>query len=182
MWVRLGIGSERCGHGVRLGFASDQEHDRSRQRQSFQRHRHPRHERLEAGLFDANHQPRALRQRLLIGEQRSDVGIWPEAEQKQVEARRAGIQQLPLIFVRSRRRTELPSHAVDGQPYVTEPFEQGLVSQLEVREIIVGRYAALVAEPQRRACPRVPAVGRPLVGIARGAAPGEDDVAAGLRG
>ena len=49
--------------------------------------------------LDADHQALALVQRVLVGKQRGGVAIGADAEQDEIEARRARVSELALVVV-----------------------------------------------------------------------------------
>ena len=59
--------------------------------------RHPRHERRPPRPLDADHEALALVQCVLVGKQRGGVAIGADAEQDEIEARRARLSELALV-------------------------------------------------------------------------------------
>ena len=113
--------------------------------------------------------------------------VGAEAEQHHVEARQLlpkRLAKLSLVVVGAGVRAALGEDPLDRRSALIlrgDPVQQGLLRQPVVGQLVVGRHAALVAEPER--CPRPVHVhrGQPLVRDPRGAAAGERYVRTGGR-
>src|SRR5689334_1347125 len=164
---------ERTPHGVRLRLAADDEEDLPRRPQRRQRHGHAIDPRLEARLR-SDHLPVGHVERRLARKERGDVAVRADAEQEQVELRRA---ELDLVRARRRVRAALALDPVDAARRPLDPVEEGTLRHPVVRVRVLRRYAPLVAPPQVDAAPVRGELGRALVRPLGRLAAGEDDVA-----